>query len=123
MGRAETKSLKEITELLTINSTRIQVLSKQRMCPGMKSSQLQSLNLQLKEAKRKFYQLRKELEARIKGEIVLVTYEIDGGVLYGRFVNLSDSEVEFLYHNLSVWLGKEIKILRIERQGTFIFNK
>lgn len=123
MGRAETKSLKEITELLTINSTRIQVLSKQRMCPGMKSSQLQSLNLQLKEAKRKFYQLRKELEARIKGEIVLVTYEIDGEVLYGRFVNLSDSEVEFLYHNLSVWLGKEIKILRIERQGTFIFNK
>lgn len=123
MGRAETKSLKEITELLTINSTRIQVLSKQRMCPGMKSSQLQSLNLQLKEAKRKFYQLRKELEARIKGEIVLVTYEIDGGVLYGRFVNLSDSEVEFLYHNLSVWLGKEIKILRIERQGTFISNK
>ncbi len=93
------------------------------MCPGMKSSQLQSLNLQLKEAKRKFYQLRKELEARIKGEIVLVTYEIDGEVLYGRFVNLSDSEVEFLYHNLSVWLGKEIKILRIERQGTFIFNK
>lgn len=123
MGRAETKSLKEITELLTINSIRIQVLSKQRMCPGMKSSQLQSLNLQLKEAKRKFYQLRKELEARIKGEIVLVTYEIDGEVLYGRFVNLSDSEVEFLYHNLSVWLGKEIKILRIERQGTFIFNK
>lgn len=123
MGRAETKSLKEITELLTINSTRIQVLSKQRMCPGMKSSQLQSLNLQLKEAKRKFYQLRKELEARIKGEIVLVTYEIDGEVLYGRFVNLSDSEVEFLYHNLSVWLGKEIKILRIERQGTFISNK
>lgn len=123
MGRAETKSLKEITELLTINSTRIQVLSKQRMCPGMKSSQLQSLNLQLKEAKRRFYQLRKELEARIKGEIVLVTYEIDGEVLYGRFVNLSDSEVEFLYHNLSVWLGKEIKILRIERQGTFISNK
>lgn len=123
MGRAETKSLKEITELLTINSTRIQVLSKQRMCPGMKSSQLQSLNLQLKEAKRRFYQLRKELEARIKCEIVLVTYEIDGEVLYGRFVNLSDSEVEFLYHNLSVWLGKEIKILRIERQGTFISNK
>lgn len=123
MGRAETKSLKEITELLTINSTRIQVLSKQRMCPGMKSSQLQSLNLQFKEAKRKFYQLRKELEARIKGEIVLVTYEIDGEVLYGRFVNLSDSEVEFLYHNLSVWLSKEIKILRIERQGTFISNK
>lgn len=123
MGRAETKSLKEITELLTINSTRIQVLSKQRMCPGMKSSQLQSLNLQLKEAKRRFYQLRKELEARIKGEIVSVTYEIDGEVLYGRFVNLSDYEVEFLYHNLSVWLGKEIKILRIERQGTFISNK
>lgn len=122
MGRAD-KSLKEITELLTINSTRIQVLSKQRMCSGMKSSQLQSLNLQLREAKRKLYQLRKELEARIKGEIVLVTYEIDGEVLYGRFVNLSDSEVEFLYHNLSVWLGKEIKILRIERQGTFISNK
>lgn len=123
MGRAETKSLKEITELLTINSTRIQVLSKQLMCPGMKSSQLQSINLQLREAKRRFYQLRKELEARIKGEIVSVTYEIDGEVLYGRFVNLSDSEVEFLYHNLSVWLGKEIKILRIERQGTFISNK
>lgn len=123
MGRAETKSLKEITELLTINSTRIQVLSKQRMCPSMKSSQLQSINLQLKEAKRRFYRLRKELEARIKGEIVSVTYEVDGEVLYGRFVNLSDSEVEFLYHNLSVWLGKEIKILRIERQGTFISNK
>lgn len=89
----------------------------------MKSSQLQSINLQLREAKRRFYQLRKELEARIKGEIVSVTYEIDGEVLYGRFVNLSDSEVEFLYHNLSVWLGKEIKILRIERQGTFISNK
>lgn len=122
MGRAD-KSLKEITEALTTYSERIQVLEKQRMSPGMRSSYIQSINLQLRNAKRKFYELRKELEAKIKGEIILVSYEFDGQTLSGRFVNLSDSEIEFLYRNLSIWSGKEIRILSIERLPTYLSDK
>lgn len=122
MGRAD-KSLKEITEALTTYSERIQVLEKQRMSPGMRNSYLQSINLQLRNAKRKFYELRKELEAKIKGEIILVSYEFDGQTLSGRFVNLSDSEIEFLYRNLSIWSGKEIRILNIERLPTYLSDK
>lgn len=122
MGRAD-KSLKEITEALTTYSERIQVLEKQRTSPGMRNSYLQSINLQLRNAKRKFYELRKELEAKIKGEIILVSYEFDGQTLLGRFVNLSDSEIEFLYRNLSIWSGKEIRILNIERLPTYLSDK
>lgn len=122
MGRAD-KSLKEITEALTTYSERIQVLEKQRTSPGMRNSYLQSINLQLRNAKRKFYELRKELEAKIKGEIILVSYEFDGQTLSGRFVNLSDSEIEFLYRNLSIWSGKEIRILNIERLPTYLSDK
>ena len=122
MGRAD-KSLKEITEALTTYSERIQVLEKQRMSPGMRNSYLQSINLQLRNAKRKLYELRKELEAKIKGEIILVSYEFDGQTLSGRFVNLSDSEIEFLYRNLSIWSGKEIRILNIERLPTYLSDK
>lgn len=122
MGRAD-KSLKEITEALTTYSERIQVLEKQRMSPGMRNSYLQSINFQLCNAKRKFYELRKELEAKIKGEIILVSYEFDGQTLSGRFVNLSDSEIEFLYRNLSIWYGKEIRILNIERLPTYLSDK
>lgn len=122
MGRAD-KSLKEITEALTTYSERIQVLEKQRTSPGMRNSYLQSINLQLRNAKRKFYELRKELEAKIKGEIILVSYELDGQTLSGRFVNLSDSEIEFLYRNLSIWYGKEIRILNIERLPTYLSDK
>ena len=39
MGRAD-KTLKEITQSLTTYSERIQVLDKQRMCPGIRASQL-----------------------------------------------------------------------------------
>ena len=122
MGRAD-KSLKEITEALTTYSERIQVLEKRRTSPGMRSSYLQSINLQLRNAKRKFYELRKELEAKIKGEIILVSYEFDGQTLSGRFVNLSDSEIEFLYMNLSIWSGKEIRILSIKRLPTYLSDK
>lgn len=122
MGRAN-KSLKEITEALTTYSERIQVLEKQRTSQGMRNSYLQSINLQLCNAKRKFYELRKELEAKIKGEIILVSYEFDGQTLSGRFVNLSDSEIEFLYRNLSIWSGKEIRILNIERLPTYLSDK
>ena len=122
MGRAD-KSLKEITEAITTYSERIQVLEKQRTSPGMRNSYLQSINLQLRNAKRKFYELRKELEAKIKGEIILVSYEFDGQTLSGRFVNLSDSEIEFLYRNLSIWSGKEIRILNIERLPTYLSDK
>ena len=122
MGRAD-KSLKEITEAITTYSERIQVLEKLRTSPGMRNSYLQSINLQLRNAKRKFYELRKELEAKIKGEIILVSYEFDGQTLSGRFVNLSDSEIEFLYRNLSIWSGKEIRILNIERLPTYLSDK
>lgn len=122
MGRAD-KSLKEITEALTTYSERIQVLEKQRTSPGMRNSYLQSINLQLRNTKRKFYELRKELEDKIKGEIILVSYEFDGQTLSGRFVNLSDSEIEFLYRNLSIWSGKEIRILSIERLPTYLSDK
>lgn len=122
MGRTD-KSLKEITEALTTYSERIQVLEKQRTSPGMRNSYLQSINLQLRNAKRKFYELRKELEAKIKGEIILVSYEFDGQTLSGRFVNLSDSEIEFLYRNLSIWSGKEIRILNIDRLPTYLSDK
>ena len=122
MGRAD-KSLKEITEALTTYSERIRVLEKQRTSPGMRNSYLQSINLQLRNAKRKFYELRKELEAKIKGEIILVSYEFDGQTSSGRFVNLSDSEIEFLYRNLSIWSGKEIRILNIERLPTYLSDK
>ena len=120
MGRAD-KTLKEITQSLTTYSERIQVLDKQRMCPGIRASQLQSLNLQLRNAKRRFYELRKELEAKIQGEIV--TYYIGGERLSGRFVNLSNQEVEFLYHNLSMWSGKEVRIVNIQRLSTYISDK
>lgn len=122
MGRAD-KSLKEITEALTTYSERIQVLEKQRTSSGMRNYCLQSINLQLRNTKRKFYELRKELEAKIKGEIILVSYEFDGQTLSGRFVNLSDSEIEFLYRNLSIWSGKEIRILSIERLPTYFSDK
>ena len=122
MGRAD-KSLNEITEALTTYYERIQVLEKRRTSPGMRSSYLQSINLQLRNAKRKFYELRKELEAKIKGEIIIVSYEFDGQTLSGRFVNLSDSEIEFLYRNLSIWSGKEIRILSIERLPTYLSDK
>lgn len=122
MGRAD-KTLKEITQSLTTYSERIQVLDKQRTCPGMRASQLQSLNLQLRNAKRRFYELRKELEAKIQGEIVIVTYEIEGERLSGRFVNLSNQEVEFLYHHLSLWSGKEVRIIDIQRLLTYISDK
>ena len=122
MGRTD-KSLKEITEALTTYSERIQVLEKQRTSPVMRNSYLQSINLQLRNTKRKFYELRKELEAKIKGEIILVSYELDGQTLSGRFVNLSDSEIEFLYRNLSIWSGKEIRILNIERLPTYLSDK
>ena len=122
MGRAD-KSLKEITEALTTYSERIQVLEKRRTSPGMRSSYLESINLQLRNAKRKFYELRKELEAKIQGEIVIVTYYIGGERLSGRFVNLSNQEVEFLYHNLSLWSGKEVRIVNIQRLSTYISDK
>ena len=122
MGRAD-KTLKEIAQSLTTYSERIQVLDKQRMCPGIRASQLQSLNLQLRNAKRRFYELRKELEAKIQGEIVIVTYYIGGERLSGRFVNLSNQEVEFLYHNLSLWSGKEVRIVNIQRLSTYISDK
>ena len=122
MGRAD-KTLKEITQSLTTYSERIQELDKQRMCPGIRASQLQSLNLQLRNAKRRFYELRKELEAKIQGEIVIVTYYIGGERLSGRFVNLSNQEVEFLYHNLSLWSGKEVRIVNIQRLSTYISDK
>ena len=122
MGRAD-KTLKEIVQSLTTCSERIQVLDKQRTCPGIRSSQLQSLNLQLRNAKRRFNELKKELESKIKGEIVIVDYEIGGKRSSGRFVNLSNEEVEFLYHNLSLWSGKEIRILNIERLPTYLSDK
>ena len=122
MGRAD-KTLKEITQYLTTCSERIQGLDKQRTYPGVRASQLQSLNLQLRSAKRRFYELRKELEAKIQGEIVIVTYEIGGECLSGRFVNLSNQEVEFLYHNLSLWSGKEVRIIDIQRLPTYISDK
>lgn len=122
MGRAD-KTLKEITQSLTTCSERIQVLDKQRTYPGVRASQLQSLNLQLRSAKRRFYELRKELEAKIQGEIVIVTYKIGGECLSGRFVNLSNQEVEFLYHNLSLWSGKEVRIIDIQRLPTYISDK
>lgn len=122
MGRAD-KTLKEITQSLTTCSERIQVLDKQRTYPGVRASQLQSLNLQLRSAKRRFYELRKELEAKIQGEIVIVTYDIGGERLSGRFVNLSNQEVEFLYHNLSLWSGKEVRIIDIQRLPTYISDK
>lgn len=122
MGRAD-KTLKEITQSLTTCYERIQVLDKQRTYPGVRASQLQSLILQLRSAKRRFYELRKELEAKIQGEIVIVTYEIGGECLSGRFVNLSNQEVEFLYHNLSLWSGKEVRIIDIQRLPTYISDK
>lgn len=122
MGRAD-KTLKEIIQSLTTYSERIQVLDKQRMCPGIRSSQLQSLNLQLRNAKRRFHELKKELESKIKGEIVIVDYEIGGKRSSGRFVNLSNEEVEFLYHNLSLWSGIEVRILEIQRLPTYFSDK
>ena len=122
MERAN-KTLKEIIQYLTTYSKRIQVLDRQRICPGIRTSQLQSLNLQLRNAKRRFYELKKELESKIKGEIVIVTYEIEGKRSSSRFVNLSNDEVEFLYHNLSLWSGKEIRILEIQRLPTYFSDK
>lgn len=122
MGRAD-KTLKEIIQYLTTYSERIQVLDKQRVCPGTRSSQLQSLNLQLRNAKRRFHELKKELESKIKGEIVIVDYEIGGKRSSGRFVNLSNEEVEFLYHNLSLWSGREVRILEIQRLPTYFSDK
>lgn len=122
MERAN-KTLKEIIQYLTTYSKRIQVLDRQRICPGIRTSQLQSLNLQLRNAKRRFYELKKELESKIKGEIVVVTYEIEGKRSSGRFVNLSNEEIEFLYHNLSLWLGKKIRILEIQRLPTYFSDK
>ena len=122
MERAN-KTLKEIIQYLTTYSKRIHVLDRQRICPGIRTSQLQSLNLQLRNAKRRFYELKKELESKIKGEIVVVTYEIEGKRSSGRFVNLSNEEIEFLYHNLSLWLGKKIRILEIQRLPTYFSDK
>ena len=122
MGRTD-KTLKYIIISLTTYYKRIQVLDRQRTCPGIRSSQLQSLNLQLLNAKRRFYELKKELESKIKGEIVIVTYEIEGKRSSSRFVNLSNEEVEFLYHNLSLWSGKEIRILEIQRLPTYFSDK
>ena len=122
MGRAD-KTLKEIIQSLTTYSERIQVLDKQRTYPDMRSSQLQSLNLQLRNAKRRFHELKKELEYRIKGEIVVVTYEIGDKRSSGRFVNLSNEEVEFLYHSLSLWSGREVRILEIQRLPTYFSDK
>ena len=122
MGRTD-KTLKYIIRSLTTYYKRIQVLDRQRTCPVIRSSQLQSLNLQFRNAKRRFYELKKELESKIKGEIVIVTYEIEGKRSSGRFVNLSNDEVEFLYHNLSMWSGKEVRIVNIQRLSTYISDK
>ena len=122
MERAN-KTLKEIIQYLTTYSERIRVLDRQRICPGIRTSQLQSLNLQLRNAKRRFYELKKELESKIKGEIVVVTYEIEGKRSSGRFVNLSNEEIEFLYHNLSLWSGKKIRILEIQGLPTYFSDK
>lgn len=121
MGRAD-KTLKEIIQSLTTYSERIQVLDKQRTSPGIRSSQLQSLNLQLRNAKRRLYELRKEVETKVKGEIIIVTCEVDGILSYGRFVNLSNEEIEYLYHHLSLWSCKDIKILDIKRLPTYFLN-
>lgn len=121
MGRfTKAKTLREIIDDLTFYSYRIQVLDNQRKSPGTKASYLQSLNLQYREAKRRFQDLKDQLKDKLKGEIVLVTYLCDNHQMEGRFVNLTDQEIKFLYHNLERWSGHKIEIKEIKRMPTFI---
>lgn len=121
MGRTN-KTLREIIDDLTYYSYRIQVLDNQRKSTGTKTSYLQSLNLQLQSIKRKVQGIKEDLKSKLKGEIVIVSYLCNGNLLEGRFINLTDQEVEFLYHNLSKWSGDRIEIVNIKRLPTYISN-
>ncbi|MCM1438759.1 MAG: hypothetical protein NC131_06060 [Roseburia sp.] len=64
--------------------------------------------------------MKEQFKERIKGEIVVVKYLCDNHLLQGRFVNLTDDDINFLYHNLGKWSGRDIQILEIKRLPTFI---